>query len=113
MVDNFLGDPDAREIVEQDLRDGQHRNPTAKDYFTTAFFHLPRELKDEVHEADFDLVELLGVEGPAWLLPDLERRWADGEERERLLEAARAIEREPTLLGIHPHLLAVARRGAP
>jgi len=113
MVDNFLGDPDAREIVDQDLRDGQHRNPTAKDYFTTAFFHLPRELEDEVREAGFDLVELLGVEGPAWLLPDLERRWADGEERERLLEAARAVEREPTLLGIHPHLLAVARRGAP
>jgi SAM-dependent methyltransferase len=113
MVDNFLGDPDAREIVEQDLRDGQHRNPTAKDYFTTAFFHRAEELESEVREAGFDVVELLGVEGPAWLLPDLERRWADGEERERLLQAARAVEREPTLLGIHPHLLAVARRGAP
>lgn len=113
MVDNFLGDPDVREIIEQDLRDGQHRNPTAKDYFTTAFFHLPQELTGEVREAGFDLVELLGVEGPAWLLPDLERRWADGEERERLLQAARAVEREPSLLGIHPHLLAVARRGAP
>jgi ubiquinone/menaquinone biosynthesis C-methylase UbiE len=113
MVDNFLGDPDAREIVEQDLRDGQHRNPTAKDYFTTAFFHRPEELLSEVSEAGFDLVELLGVEGPAWLLPDLERRWADAEERERLLQAARAVEREPTLLGIHAHLLAVARGEAP
>jgi ubiquinone/menaquinone biosynthesis C-methylase UbiE len=113
MVDNFLGNPDAREIVEQDLRDGQHRNPTAKDYFTTAFFHRPEELTREVSEAGFDLVELVGVEGPAWLLPDLEQRWADGEERERLLQAARAVEREPTLLGIHPHLLAVARPEAP
>jgi predicted metalloenzyme YecM len=34
-------------------------------------------------------------------------------ERERLLQAARAVEREPTLLGIHPDVLAVARRGAP
>ncbi len=112
MVDNFLGDPEARLIVERDLRDGQHRNPTDKDYFTTAFFHLPQELEGEVSEAGFNLVELLGVEGPAWLLPDLERRWADEGERERLLQAARAVEREPTLLGIHPHLLAVARRGA-
>jgi len=113
LVDNVLGDPDAQAIVERDLRDGQHRNPTDKDYFTTAFFHRPEELTSEVSEAGFDLVELLGVAGPAWLLPDLERRWADGEERERLLQAARAVEREPTLLGLHPHLLAVARRGAP
>ena len=112
MVDNFLGDPDAQAIVERDLRDGQHRNPTDKDYFTTAFFHRPEELTGEVVDAGFDLVDLLGVEGPAWLLPDLERRWADEAERERLIETARAVEREPTLLGIHPHLLAVARRPA-
>jgi len=101
-----------QEIVERDLREGQHRNPTDKDYFTTAFFHRPEKLTREVSEAGLDLVDLLGVEGPAWLLPDLERRWADGAERERLLQAARAVEREPALLGIHPHLLAVARLGA-
>ena len=113
MVDNYLGDPDKQAIIERDLREGQHRNPTDKDYFTTAFFHRPDELTSEVREAGFYLVDLLGVEGPAWLLPDLEQRWADEAERERLLQAARAVEREPTLLGIHPHLLAVARRGAP
>jgi SAM-dependent methyltransferase len=112
LVDNVPGDPDAHAIVERDLRDGQHRNPTDKDYFTTAFFHRPEELTSEVIEAGFDLVDLLGLEGPAWLLSDLERRWADGDERERLLETARAVEREPTLLGVHPHLLTVARRGA-
>jgi SAM-dependent methyltransferase len=113
VAENLLGDPDFAAIVTRDLVDGQHRNPTDKDYFTTAFFHRPEELTSEVREAGFYLVDLLGVEGPAWLLPDLERRWADEAERERLLQAARAVEREPTLLGIHPHLLAVARRGAP
>jgi SAM-dependent methyltransferase len=113
VAENLLGDPDFAAIVTRDLVDGQHRNPTDKDYFTTAFFHRPEELTSEVREAGFYLVDLLGVEGPAWLLPDLEQRWADEAERERLLQAARAVEREPTLLGIHPHLLAVARRGAP
>jgi SAM-dependent methyltransferase len=113
VAERLLGDPDFAAIVARDLEGGQHRNPTGKDYFTTAFFHRPEELRSEVAEAGFDLLDLLGVEGPAWLLPDLEERWADGEERERLLQAARAVEREPTLLGIHPHLLAVARRGAP
>jgi len=53
-----------------------------------------------------------GVEGPGWLLQDLDMRWANPGERERLLQAARAVEREPTLLGLHAHLLAVARRPA-
>jgi SAM-dependent methyltransferase len=113
VAENLLSDPDFAAIVARDLVDGQHRNPTAKEYFTTTFFHLPREIEEEVREAGFDMIDLLGVEGPGWLLPDLEQRWADPGERERLLQAARAVEREPTLLGLHPHLLAVARRRAP
>jgi len=113
VADNLLGDPDFAAIVARDLESGQHRNPTDKDYFTTAFFHRPEELTNEVLLAGLYVVDLLGVEGPAWLLPNLEQRWADPEERERLLQAARAVEREPTLLGLHPHLLVVARRGAP
>jgi ubiquinone/menaquinone biosynthesis C-methylase UbiE len=112
VAENLLCDPDFAAIVARDLEDGQHRNPTAKDYFTTAFFHLPAELQSEVNQAGLEVIELLGVEGPGWLLPDIERRWQDPAERERLLEAARTVEREPALLGIHPHLLAVARRPA-
>ena len=77
VADNLLGDPGFAAIVARDLRDGQHRNATDKDYFTTTFFHRPDELEAEVREAGFDLIELVGVEGPGWLLPDLERRWAD------------------------------------
>jgi SAM-dependent methyltransferase len=112
VAENLLGDPDFADIVARDLRDGQHRNPTAKEYFTTAFFHRPEELEGEMREAGFELIDLLGVEGPAWLLPDLEERWADPVERERLLQAARAVEREPTLLGLPPHLLAIGLKRA-
>ena len=41
-----------RAIVEQDLRDGQHRNPDrTPHWFTTAYFHHPDELEAEVAEA--------------------------------------------------------------
>ncbi len=79
-------------------------------YFTTAFFHLPRELEDEVREAGFERVEILGLEGPGWMLADLEARWADPARRRHILDAARAIEREPTLMGLHAHILAVGRK---
>ena len=98
-------------IVDQDLKDGQHRNPTGGlKYFTTAFFHRPEQLRSEVLEAGFALDAILGVEGPGWLLSDFEAHWADARMRELILTSARAVEAEPTLLGVSPHLMAVARR---
>jgi hypothetical protein len=97
--------------VDQDLKDGQHRNPTGGlKYFTTAFFHRPEELRTEVLEAGFALDAILGVEGPGWLLSDFDAHWADAGMRELILTSARAVEAEPTLLGVSPHLMAVARR---
>ncbi len=113
LITGALDDPDFAAIVEQDLRDGQHRNPTGKpEYFTTAFFHRPEELRAEIVEAGYTLIDLVAIEGPAWLPPDFETRWADPAGRERLLAAARAVEREPELMGVSPHLLAVAARPA-
>jgi SAM-dependent methyltransferase len=103
-------DPDFVRIVERDLVDGQHRNPTSRDYFTTAYFHRPDELEAEVREAGFATVELVGLEGPGDHLPDLAERWTDPAQRELILWAARAVEREPSLLGLSDHHLVVARR---
>jgi ubiquinone/menaquinone biosynthesis C-methylase UbiE len=98
-------------IVERDLRDGQHRNDTGEArYFTTAFFHQPAELAEEVTAAGFALGDVLALEGPGAQMPDFARRWADPAARERLLAFLRRVETEPSLLGVSPHLLAVARR---
>src|SRR5918994_4554119 len=49
---NLLDDSRFERIVQRDLRDGQHRNPTDRlDYFTTAFFHRPDELAQEIQAA--------------------------------------------------------------
>ena len=89
----------AARIVEEDLRSGQHRNPTTHDYFTTSFFHRPEELEHEVAETGFEIVETVGIEGPGWVLADVAQRWADPGRRQQLLMAARAVEREPSMLG--------------
>ena len=39
-----------------------------------------------------------------------ELHWNDAARRERLLKAIRAVESEPSLLGVSAHLLAVARK---
>lgn len=55
------------------------------------------------------LEDLVGVEGMALAVADLGERLADPVDREVVLEAARAVQRVPELLGLSAHLLAVAR----
>jgi ubiquinone/menaquinone biosynthesis C-methylase UbiE len=108
---DLLRDSRFRQIVEQDLRDGQHRNPTERmDYFTTAYFHRPEELAAEVRAAGLALDGVYGIEGPGWILPDVTERMGDDRRRATLLEVARMLETEPAVLGSSAHLLAVARR---
>jgi SAM-dependent methyltransferase len=108
---DLLQDPRFALIVEQDLRDGQHRNPTERlDYFTTAYFHRPEELAAEVRAAGLALDGVYGIEGPGWILPDVAERMADPYRRASLLQVARMVETEPSVLGSSAHLLAVAQR---
>lgn len=101
-----------RSIAEQDLASGQHRNPTDNvDWFTTAYFHHPDELAQEAAGAGLRIIELVGLEGLAGWEPQLEEQWRDPEGRATILFSARAVESEPTLLGLSAHLLAVTTRG--
>jgi ubiquinone/menaquinone biosynthesis C-methylase UbiE len=115
LVDGLRGaifaDPDFEQVVRADLHDGQHRNSTGRvEYFTTAFFHHPAELRAEVSEAGLTLVELVGLEGLGAVLPHFEAVWADKTARAKLLSLLRSVESDPALLGVSPHILAVARR---
>jgi SAM-dependent methyltransferase len=107
----LLDDPDFVQIVERDLADGQHRNPeNHPGYFTTAFFHHPDELAEEIVGAGLALDAVLAVEGPGSLLPDLDPWWNDAQRRERLLALIAQVEREPSLLGMGGHLMAIGHR---
>jgi SAM-dependent methyltransferase len=107
----FLFDPRFRAIVEQDLRDGQHRNPDrVPHWFTTSYFHHPSELPDEACAAGLDCIEVLGVEGVAGWFANAFDRWDDPESQAAIFSAARAVESEPSLIGASTHLLMVARR---
>jgi ubiquinone/menaquinone biosynthesis C-methylase UbiE len=109
----FLRDPSFARIVQEDLDSGLHQNPTQNpEYFTTAYFHHPRELTDELAEAGFVAVDLLAVEGPFWCLQDFNETWSSSELRERMLGFLRRIERDGSMIGASAHLLALARKPA-
>ncbi len=107
----FLADPTFSLLVDRDLIDGQHRNPTGEPgYFTTSFFHHPDELRGEIVDAGYSGTEVFAIEGIGWLLSDFDERWE--KDREMILRAVRSVEKEPSLIGASAHLLGVARNEA-
>jgi len=104
-------DPRFVQIRDRDLETGQHRNDTGRiEYFTTAYFHRPEELRAEFESVGFSDVQVLGVEGIGEWLTDFDERWADPALRYDLLDVARRLEAEPSIVGMSAHLLAVGRR---
>lgn len=110
----LFDDPAFVDLMLQDLRDGQHRNPIDHlTYFTTAFFHTPEELRNEVAEAGFSLQTQVGLEGLSWAITDLPSRWADPGRRAMLLDLLERIESDPMVIAASFHTLAVGRKESP
>jgi SAM-dependent methyltransferase len=111
MARNLLDDPEFVRVVDRDLQDGVHENPTGHpEYFATAFFHRPEELRAELTQAGFVVDEVVGLEGPTWLFADIGERWANDTRRATLLAHLRRIEKEPALSGLSAHLVAVGKK---
>lgn len=105
----LLFEPGFVDVVRADLATGQHRNPDDHPHWwTTAFFHHPDDLRNEATEGGLDVRELVGLEGLAAHLPQLADDWDNDANRALILWAAQAVETEPALLGLSPHLLLLA-----
>jgi ubiquinone/menaquinone biosynthesis C-methylase UbiE len=111
VVKGFASDAAFRAVVQSALATGVHRNERQSDgQFTTAYFHRPEELRAELIAGDFRVEDVFGVEGPGGYQADGGPDWLDPDYREGILELARSVEAEPSLLGFGPHLLAIASR---
>ena len=107
----YLFEAEFRAIVESDLASGRHTNPSRREgWWTTAYFHRPDELRAEIVDAGFTVDEVVGLEGLAPWVPALAERWTDRAHRDAIVDAARLVEHEPAVLGVSPHLLAIAHR---
>ena len=115
LLDSFckdrLGNSVARDIVQNDLETGYHRNPTDNlEFFTDAYLHRPEELRSELVEAGFQHQATLAVQGPAWLFKSVENYWANPEQRAAVLDLIRKVEAEPSILGMSSHILAIGKK---
>jgi SAM-dependent methyltransferase len=100
--------PAAEQVVDEVERRGL-LPPLAPGLFC-AVTHRPGQLRGEFTAAGLAVADLVCVEGAGYLLDDLDARTADQRDWQVVLDAARAHERVPELLGIGSHLIATGYR---
>ena len=106
LKENFINDPDFMAILGEDLEAGNHENPKGNpNYFTSAHFHLPEELKGEVCEAGFAFHGLYAVECFAGIVGDIEEKLQDETFKRRCLDLLHKIESNPSVIGATYHLM--------
>ncbi|MFE6733622.1 class I SAM-dependent methyltransferase [Microbacterium sp. NPDC057650] len=76
--------------------------------FPAGHFHTAEELHEEVAAAGLDVLEVVGVEGPAGLFLEVVRE-LDQEVQDAAMTIARAASAEPGIRDQSAHLLAIAR----
>jgi ubiquinone/menaquinone biosynthesis C-methylase UbiE len=107
----FVADPLFRQVLDGDLRTGDHVNSSGNPlYFTTSRFHLPEELRSEVTEAGLAVEEVLAVEGFGNCIADIEDNMKEAGYRDYLMQKLRETEAEESMLGASSHLIAIAKK---
>jgi len=108
---NLISDARFIEIMNRDLKDGQHRNLTENlNHWTTAYFHKPDELEEEITRSGLRFEGLFAIDSFGWLVPDFGEKWQDKDYRCLLLETIRAVEEDSSLMGTSAHIMGVATR---
>ena len=102
----YLKYPAALDLIDEAERTGVF--PPLHAGAFSACSHRPDDLRAELTEAGLEVTDLVCVEGPAMILPDLDARMEDPADRAVILDGARALERVPEMIGFGPHLLATA-----
>ena len=110
-VTGYYEDPEYLEIVRQDLETGVHSpNRDNMRYFTDAYFHHPDEIEREARKANLQVVDLVAVEGIAWMWQNFDEMWADPRERAIMLEMIDRSDRDRSLMGVSSHILLVFKK---
>jgi ubiquinone/menaquinone biosynthesis C-methylase UbiE len=108
----LLGESEFVEMIKRELKDGQHiKNPDSK--YTgmgRSFFHLPEELEEEISMAGFKDVDIRGVIGPLWLVPNIDEQWKDENRRKNIMDMVRILEKDKSIMGLSTHLVTIARK---
>jgi len=108
---DLINDPVFEKLVEDDLKNGVHRNYSGDpEYFTTAYFHTPDEIIREIEEAGLLFEKLIAIESFGWIPEDFSSRKNDPAYMKRLLKFISLVESDAEIMAMSPHIMAVSQR---
>jgi len=109
---DFINENYFMSMIERELIDGQHIRPEKyNNFIARAFFHTPKELKNEIEEIGIIYEKTLAVEGPVWIVPTFEEKWEHEESKMQMLKICKMVEEQESLMGLSPHFIIVGRKG--
>ncbi|RDC57217.1 class I SAM-dependent methyltransferase [Pedobacter chinensis] len=107
---NLIHHPGISAMCKAELLTGVHQPPPGfPGMLPAAFYHRPSVLTSEFEHAGFFPLDLLPVEGIAWLDGRFFESWADQGKRQHLLELVEMTEKDNDLLCFSPHILLAAQ----
>lgn len=108
---DLIKDDGFEKILLNDLRGGIHLNDTGNlEYFTTAFFHTPQEMRDEIAESGLKFEKLVAVESAGWLIDNLSEKIKDESYRKKIQKIINLVESNADLIAMSPHIIGIARK---
>ncbi|HMJ48271.1 MAG TPA: class I SAM-dependent methyltransferase [Ferruginibacter sp.] len=98
-------------MLKKDLECGIHINETDNlEFFTTAYFHTPADINEEIKESGLQFRDLIAVESFGWVMDNFSIKWDDPSYMEKLLYFIKEVESKEDLIAMSPHIIAVAEK---
>ena len=106
---NLITDDHFEKILINDLQTGIHLNETGNpEYFTSAFFHTPVQIKNEIIKSDLKFERLVGIESVGWIADDFNERSKDERYMNKIQRIVSLVESNEDLISMSPHIMAIA-----
>jgi hypothetical protein len=105
----MIHNPEVFSMCKEELSSSCHYPPGSfPGMLAQAYFHRPSALIAEFELAGFKPIDLLAVEGIAWIDNKYFESWSSDEQRMRLLELVKLTEKDVELLCLSPHIMLAA-----
>jgi SAM-dependent methyltransferase len=109
LQNGMIHNPDVFSMCKEELSSSCHYPPDCfPGMLAQAYFHRPSALITEFESVGFKPIDLLAVEGIAWIDNKYFESWSSNEHKMRLLELVKLTEKDAELLCLSPHIMIAA-----
>ena len=108
---DLIVDDRFEKLLIDDLKTGIHINETENsEYFTTAYFHTPAEIRNEIIESGLKIEKLVAIESFGWAIDNFKEKSKSPGYMFKLQKIIAMVETNDDLISMSPHIMAIAKK---